>query len=206
MPSGSGQRGGFGQSNPSLFDAEEPFAHEGAMPAGFSRSETNQAGGGYGGGAAAVNPFDDDDGPGAYAFSASADNAAYAGRYKRSRWQRFKEDRLSDIDWTFGVNSLLGRKSKFDGVPREIMINDPEGNRVKGYEKNSVSTAKYGPLTFLPKFLISEFSRSANLFFLFTGGLRTVYLKADAPQPVSNKYQTSRPPAVIRPLFLCLSS
>ena len=62
------------------------------------------------------------------------------------------------MDWTFGVNALLRRKSKFDGVPREISLNDPEGNRVKGYESNAVATGKYGTLTFLPRFLLGETS------------------------------------------------
>ena len=68
-------------------------------------------------------------------------------------WRESGEDYLTDVDWTFGLNSLLGRKSKWDGVPRDIALNDADVNRLKGYENNSVSTGKYGPLTFLPKFL-----------------------------------------------------
>ncbi len=67
--------------------------------------------------------------------------------------QRIKEDYLTDVDWTFGVNALLRRRSMFDGIPREVALNDAEANKVKGYENNSVSTGKYGPITFLPKFL-----------------------------------------------------
>jgi phospholipid-transporting ATPase len=142
-----------------LFDVDQPFANEGVVPAGFSggldkQSSRSPGGGGYAGGASA-NPFDDDDGPAAYSFSGPGQEP-YANRYKRSRWQRFKEDHLTDVDWTFGVNAMLGRKSKFDGVPREILLNDPEANRVKGYEGNSVNTGKYGPITFLPKFLFCE--------------------------------------------------
>lgn len=55
------------------------------------------------------------------------------------------------------MNRLLGRKSKFDGIPREIALNDPAANQVKGFESNSVSTGKYGPITFIPKFLYCEF-------------------------------------------------
>ena len=140
---------------------------------------------GYGRGG---DPFDDDEGPSAYSFSAP--QAGPYARAKRGRWATFKENHLTDVDWTFGVNSLLGRKSKFDGVPREISLNDPAGNKVKGFENNSVSTGKYGPITFLPKFLfckplpqfpvvfqadsVAEFSRSANLFFLFTACVQQV--------------------------------
>ena len=66
-----------------------------------------------------------------------------------------REDYLTHVDWRFGLDALLRRKSKFDGVPREVSLHDPEGNRVKGYESNAVATGKYGPITFLPKFLYS---------------------------------------------------
>jgi phospholipid-transporting ATPase len=159
------------------------------VPAGFSgpndKYGTKDSGKPYGG-----DPFEDEDGPSAYDFSAPP--VGPYSRAKRGRWATFKENHFTDVDWTFGVNSLLGRKSKFDGVPREISLNDPAGNKVKGFENNSVSTGKYGPITFLPKFLfcelpyvvfdlgsfpaddLAEFSRSANLFFLFTACIQQV--------------------------------
>lgn len=170
-------------------DASEPFAQSGAIPAGFDgpgrKGYVGNPGKGYG-----EDPFGDEDGHAAYSFS-TPQSGPYA-QPKRGRWSRFREDHLTDIDWTFGVNRLLGRRSKFDGVPREISLNDPEGNKVKGFEKNTVSTGKYGPITFLPKFLFcmlswspfflrrstkpcpAEFSRSANLFFLFTACIQQV--------------------------------
>ncbi|KAI9345739.1 hypothetical protein BD770DRAFT_370616 [Pilaira anomala] len=39
---------------------------------------------------------------------------------------------------------------------------------------NQVSTAKYNPFSFLPKFLYVEFSKSANLFFLFISGIQQI--------------------------------
>lgn len=105
----------------------------------------------YGGGGGA-DPFEDEDGPSAYSFS-NPQSGPYARTQKGSRWSRFREDHLTDVDWTLGLNKLLGRKSKFDGVPRELALNDPEANHVKGFENNSVSTGHYGPITFLPKFL-----------------------------------------------------
>lgn len=174
----------------------EPLAASGAPPAGhpggmgYDKSYGGPGGSGrkgYGGGG---DPFEDDEGgPSAYSFSAP--EAGPYARSKRGKFAQFKEDHLTDVDWTMGLNKLLRRKSKFDGVPREIALNDPEANRVKGYENNSVSTGKYGPLTFLPKFLFceytslltarcactkqsAEFSRSANLFFLFTACIQQV--------------------------------
>lgn len=139
----------FGKSDPSLLDSSRPFADSGVTPAGFaSGSKQYHPSKGYGGGA---DFMDDEEGPSAYAFSAP-ENGPYA-RGKRSRWTRIREDYLTDVDWTLGINKLLGRRSKFDGVPRDIALNDPEANRVKGFEGNAVSTGKYGPITFLPKFL-----------------------------------------------------
>lgn len=146
-------RTGAGPASSSLFDADQPFAHEGAAPAGYGGSAAAKPKDYLGGGN--EDPFADDDGPAAYTFSAPTDGP-YAVRKRRGRWQRFKDDYLTDVDWSFGVDKLLRRKNKFDGIPREVLLNDPEGNRVKGYENNAVSTGKYGPLTFLPKFLFCE--------------------------------------------------
>jgi hypothetical protein len=146
----------FGRSEHSLVDASRPFAQAGAVPAGFAGQSDDKypsTSKGYGAGG---DPFDDDEeGPAAYSFS-EPNHGPYA-RHKRTRWQGIKEDYLMDLDWTFGVNALLGRRSKFDGVPREISLNDPEGNRVKGFEGNAIATGKYGPITFLPKFLLGSF-------------------------------------------------
>jgi magnesium-transporting ATPase (P-type) len=48
-------------------------------------------------------------------------------------------------------------------APREIVIN---GHRNKSYCNNSISTAKYDVLTFLPVSLFEQFRRIANLYFL----------------------------------------
>jgi phospholipid-transporting ATPase len=62
--------------------------------------------------------------------------------------------------------SLLG--------PRIIFLNNPPANAVNKYMSNHVSTAKYNVITFLPKFLFEQFSKYANLFFLFTAGLQQI--------------------------------
>jgi len=133
-------------------DSKLPFAQSGAAPAGFSGplddGKYHPPAKGYGAGG---DPFEDDEEPSACSFS-NPGAGPYA-KQGRGRWTAIKEDYLTDVDWTFGLNVLLRRKSKFDGVPREISLNDPEGNRVKGYESNAVATGKYGPITFLPKFL-----------------------------------------------------
>lgn len=58
--------------------------------------------------------------------------------------------------------------------PRMIHLNNPPANSENRYVDNHVSTAKYNLATFLPKFLFEQFSRYANLFFLFTAALQQI--------------------------------
>ncbi|KAI9280041.1 hypothetical protein BY458DRAFT_430915 [Sporodiniella umbellata] len=61
-----------------------------------------------------------------------------------------------------------------EGVPRKIYINKPELNDSLNFMSNSISTAKYSIFSFLPKFLYVEFSKSANIFFLFISGIQQI--------------------------------
>ena len=58
--------------------------------------------------------------------------------------------------------------------PRIIHLNNPPANAQNKYIDNHVSTAKYNVATFLPKFLYEQFSKYANLFFLFTAALQQI--------------------------------
>ncbi|KAF2763858.1 putative phospholipid-transporting ATPase [Teratosphaeria nubilosa] len=58
--------------------------------------------------------------------------------------------------------------------PRIIHLNNPPANAVNKYVDNHVSTTKYNIATFLPKFLFEQFSKYANLFFLFTAILQQI--------------------------------
>jgi phospholipid-transporting ATPase len=58
--------------------------------------------------------------------------------------------------------------------PRIIHLNNPPANSQNKYVDNHISTAKYNALTFIPKFLYEQFSRYANLFFLFTAILQQI--------------------------------
>ena len=58
--------------------------------------------------------------------------------------------------------------------PRLIHLNNPPANALIKYVDNHISTAKYNVATFLPKFLFEQFSKYANLFFLFTAGLQQI--------------------------------
>ena len=58
--------------------------------------------------------------------------------------------------------------------PRLIHLNNPPANDASRYADNHVSTAKYNAATFLPKFLYEQFSKYANLFFLFTAIIQQI--------------------------------
>ena len=58
--------------------------------------------------------------------------------------------------------------------PRIIHLNNPPANATNKYADNHVSTTKYNIATFLPKFLFEQFSKYANLFFLFTAILQQI--------------------------------
>ncbi|KAH3902879.1 probable Probable phospholipid-transporting ATPase DRS2 [Saccharomycodes ludwigii] len=87
-------------------------------------------------------------------------------RYKKSRMQ-------FNIKVLF--NKYILRKnfpSNSESQTREIFINDPSAN--SSFVSNYISTTKYNAATFLPKFLFQEFSKYANLFFLFTSLIQQV--------------------------------
>ncbi|KAK3058945.1 aminophospholipid translocase [Extremus antarcticus] len=58
--------------------------------------------------------------------------------------------------------------------PRIIHLNNPPANATSKYVDNHVSTTKYNAATFLPKFLFEQFSKYANIFFLFTAILQQI--------------------------------
>lgn len=75
------------------------------------------------------------------------------------------------------INGLLGKSNAASGAAGEggeriIHLNNSELNDQQRFLHNRVFTAKYTAFTFLPKFLYEEFSKYANLFFLFISGIQ----------------------------------
>ena len=75
------------------------------------------------------------------------------------------------------IKGLLGQSnaasgSAGDGGERIIHLNSTELNDQQKFLHNRVFTAKYTAFSFLPKFLYEEFSKYANLFFLFISGIQ----------------------------------
>lgn len=58
--------------------------------------------------------------------------------------------------------------------PRIIHLNNPPANAANKYIDNHISTAKYNIATLIPKFLFEQFSKYANVFFLFTSALQQI--------------------------------
>ena len=58
---------------------------------------------------------------------------------------------------------LFAHKLEWNQMPdRDIIANLP----IEEFPNNSISTSKYNLLTFLPKNIIEQFSKMANLYFL----------------------------------------
>lgn len=74
------------------------------------------------------------------------------------------------IKHTFSRNPNRG--AEVSQSPRQIMIMG--SNSSYGYYDNHVSTTKYNFATFIPKFLFEQFSKYANLFFLFTSIIQQI--------------------------------
>jgi hypothetical protein len=58
---------------------------------------------------------------------------------------------------------------------RTIYVNNPLANKPFKYKKNNISTTKYNLITFLPKNLFEQFTRLANLYFLFIAILQVCF-------------------------------
>ncbi|CAO3676123.1 unnamed protein product [Umbelopsis vinacea] len=76
------------------------------------------------------------------------------------------------------INEMLGRSPRVvpgqENEARLIYINNPDLNEQQNYLHNRIFTGKYTAFTFLPKFLYEEFSKYANLFFLFISGIQQI--------------------------------
>ena len=82
------------------------------------------------------------------------------------------EDKKRGANFKFGFGR--GKPDPSTLGPRIIHLNNPPANAQNKYLDNHVSTAKYNIATFLPKFLFEQFSKYANLFFLFTAALQQI--------------------------------
>ena len=61
---------------------------------------------------------------------------------------------------------LSGRRIHFN-IPLPDAAKDEDGHPIARYERNKIRTAKYTPLSFVPKNLWFQFHNVANIYFLF---------------------------------------
>lgn len=59
-------------------------------------------------------------------------------------------------------------------IPRTVSPNFTENPNDRTYVSNKISTTKYTLLNFLPRTIILQFSRIANVFYLINGILQTM--------------------------------
>ena len=95
------------------------------------------------------------------------------GRESTSPSAQPKEHRKFDAsNFKFGLGR--GKPDPSTLGPRIIHLNNPPANTTNKWINNHVSTAKYNIATFVPKFIFEQFSKYANIFFLFTAVLQQI--------------------------------
>jgi hypothetical protein len=72
---------------------------------------------------------------------------------------------------------LLGEEEDTSTPSRRIYVNDPIKNGLQKFLHNRITTGKYNLVTFLPLFLWEQFSKYANLFFLFIACIQVRFRK-----------------------------
>ncbi|KAM6501949.1 calcium transporting ATPase [Amanita muscaria] len=132
-----------------------PLAYSAAPPAGAGASSSS-----FGNGPPQGWNFDDDSGKSpAFSGSASFPGPEKDERKKPTATRRWK------IKWPWEKEKqLIGE--------RIIALNNSAAN--VDFGSNSISTSKYNLATFVPKFLFEQFSKYANLFFLFTACIQQI--------------------------------
>lgn len=60
-----------------------------------------------------------------------------------------------------------GPRQLYFGLPLPRELQDDDGRPIQQYTRNKIRTAKYTPLSFIPKNLFFQFQNIANIFFLF---------------------------------------
>lgn len=140
-----------------------------------------------------ANPFQDDflisDDEGETSYDASyqrrqapllGEAPENGGNERNGRNGGIQENRGADFDirHLYARFKLVFTRKSVDSTkkqgPRHIYVLTSAMNSSFGYYDNHISTTKYNFATFIPKFLFEQFSKYANLFFLFTSIIQQV--------------------------------
>lgn len=100
-----------------------------------------------------------------------ASKASYRPVVKRSSSELIDVLDSSETSAADNYGSLKNDVTDGSEAERVIIINKPQTQQ---FCNNKISTAKYNFLTFLPKFLLEQFSRYSNVFFLFIALLQQI--------------------------------
>ncbi|KAI0752977.1 phospholipid-translocating P-type ATPase [Daedaleopsis nitida] len=166
----------FGRS-PAMQSKESglPLARAGAPPAGFGNSQLTLPN--------TIQPdhwsFDEDQ-PGSKPFSGSASFPGPSKTHAR------KPSKTPKKPWKWPWQ----KKEQVLTGNRVVALNNPAANGE--FCNNYVSTSKYNLATFVPKFLLEQFSKYANLFFLFTALIQQI-----PDVSPTNPYTTIAPLSVV---------
>lgn len=160
----------------------------GAAPAGsLDEDHPNTAGGSSSSGG--WKGFDEDD---EEQLAIGQPPRTTSAQSRRGRAFKSKDYASSGRLWD-GLQELLGLKAKPLTGERTIFINDAAANAPSKYSSNYVSTSKYNLVTFFPKFLFEQFSKYANLFFLFTGRASSLVIYDPELMRIGNSLHSTDP-------------
>ncbi|GAA5916948.1 hypothetical protein JCM6882_003839, partial [Rhodosporidiobolus microsporus] len=155
----SSSRGRFGKGASLTANAALPAGH--AMgQLGDSSSSIHKS--------SSINPLDEEDDE---IVSAKQRIAAQQAKEAR-KMQRRGENPLVRV-WREAKRLARGGPKTYEGE-RVVHLNNAALNAQGRFEGNSVSTSKYNVVTFLPKFFVEQFSKYANVFFLFTACIQQI--------------------------------
>ncbi|GAA5906353.1 hypothetical protein JCM8208_003527 [Rhodotorula glutinis] len=158
---------GLGASNPSLpaygragksFTGAVPLTADAQAPAGHAQGQIGESG-------PPRNMLDDDD----ELLQAKARIAARQAKEQRVLDARGTVQQV----WKSVKRRAMGGHRVYEGE-RVVHLNNATLNAPQKWPGNSVSTSKYNIVTFIPKFLVEQFSKYANVFFLFTACIQQI--------------------------------
>ncbi|BGP36162.1 aminophospholipid translocase [Rhodotorula kratochvilovae] len=140
------------------FTGSMPLTADAQAPAGHGQGQLGETG-------PPRNMLDDDD----ELLQAKARIAA-----RHAKEQRKLEARgTAKQAWKSVKRRLMGGPRVYEGE-RVVHLNNAALNAPQKWPGNSVSTSKYNLVTFIPKFFVEQFSKYANVFFLFTACIQQI--------------------------------
>jgi hypothetical protein len=88
------------------------------------------------------------------------------------------DDAQKDDSVTEHTGDGPGPRQLYFNLPLPRELQDDDGHPIQQFTRNKIRTAKYTPLSFIPKNLFFQFQNIANIFFLFL-----VILVVSPPRP-----------------------